>query len=441
MTAILVIALLLILNALFVAAEFAVLAAKESRIRRAAADGLRSARLLLPVVEDPRKLDRYISACQLGITTTTIGLGAYSQYALGNLTPILVLVLVTAVQVVVAEQVPKSIALHRPARLALFTVWPVTLCLKSLGFLITFLVGSSRLILKLIGTPTITERHVHSRQEIDVIMEQSHERGVFESDQHERLQHVLDLEVVTARQLMIPRKEIAAIEVESQDAVLVLMEEQHTRLPVYRGSIDDVIGVIHTKDVARNAVEKGSIKDWRKMIRPIVFVNEGMTGERLLAVLREKKTQQAMVMDEFGGVAGLVTLENILTHVFGQIDDEFSQKSSDPQVVGDGLVRLPGRLRLDEVEEWIHVAWTGVSTTVGGFVTERMGHIPAVGEESTIDGVEIRVESVEDHVVTSVLARPVPVADQVDPHGRRPNGRRANGRRPKEQDAAGGAER
>ena len=210
----------------------------------------------------------------------------------------------------------------------------------------------------------------------------------------------------------------------------MIMEEQHTRLPVYRDSIDDVIGVIHTKDLARNAVEKGSIKDWRKMIRPIVFVNEGMTGERLLAVLRENKTQQAMVMDEFGGVAGLVTLEDVLTHVFGQIDDEFSERSSNPQVVDNGLVRLPGRLRLDEAEEWIHVMWEGVSTTVGGFIIERLGHIPAVGEESTIDGVDISVESVEGHVVTSVLARPVPVTDQGGPFGRRPNGRRPNGRRP-----------
>jgi CBS domain containing-hemolysin-like protein len=124
-----------------------------------------------------------------------------------------------------------------------------------------------------------------------------------------------------------------------------------------------------------------------------------------------------MVMDEFGGVAGLVTLEDVLTHVLGEVGDEFSEAIEDARRLPDGSVRLPGRLRLDEAEIWIHAPWRGVSTTVGGFVTERLGHLPEVGECAEIDGVRIEVEAVENHVVTSVLAQPRPVDGEEEGSG------------------------
>ncbi len=413
---------LLALNALFVAAEFAALGAREGRIRKYAERGGRSARLLLPYVTDANKLDRYISSCQLGITTTSLCLGAYGEHriaaffepAFGSMVAahgvaiVIVLFVLTALQVVLAEQVPKSLALHRPERVAMTTVWPVVMIKWLLAYVIAFLNGSARRTLWVIRAPVVAHRHVHSRQEIDLMIEQSRDKGTIEADQHDLLQHVLDLEIVTARQLMIPRRDIAALDEESNDAdvVQLVIDGGHTRMPVYHGSIDDVIGVIHTKDLARHAVEKGAIKDWLKLIRPMFFVNQGMTADRLLATMREKKTMQAMVMDEFGGVAGLVTLEDVLTHVFGEVGDEFSASSQTPQRLPDGMVRLPGRLRLDAVSEWIGETWTGSSTTVGGFITESVGYLPEVGEDLVIEGIELQIESVENHVVTSVLARP-----------------------------------
>jgi CBS domain containing-hemolysin-like protein len=413
---------LLALNALFVAAEFAALGAREGRIRKYAERGGRSARLLLPYVTDANKLDRYISSCQLGITTTSLCLGAYGEHriaallepAFGSMAAahgvaiVIVLFVLTALQVVLAEQVPKSLALHRPDRVAMITVWPVVMVKWVLAYVIAFLNGSARGTLWVIRAPVVAHRHVHSRQEIDLMIEQSRDKGTIEADQHDLLQHVLDLEIVTARQLMIPRCDIAALDDESNaaDVVQLVIDGGHTRMPVYHGSIDDVIGVIHTKDLARHAVEKGAIKDWLKLIRPMFFVNQGMTADRLLATMREKKTMQAMVMDEFGGVAGLVTLEDVLTHVFGEVGDEFSASSQTPQRLPDGMVRLPGRLRLDAVSKWIGKTWTGSSTTVGGFITESVGHLPEVGEDLVIEGIELQVESVENHVVTSVLARP-----------------------------------
>lgn len=430
LTAMIVVLVLLGLNALFVAAEFAALGARQSRIQKLAAAGGRSARLLLPYVTDVGRLDRYISSCQLGITVTSLFLGAYGEHRIAALlhaalspgetataatdlaahgaAVVIVLIALSSLQVVLAEQVPKSMALHRPERVALITVWPVVMMQWVFGYLITVLNASARATLWVLRAPNVAHRHVHSRQEIDLIIEQSRDKGTIEPDQHDLLQHVLDLEIVTARQLMIPRRDLAALDdaADSADVIQLVIDGGHTRLPVYHGSIDDVVGVIHTKDLARHAVEKAAIKDWRKLIRPVFFVNQGMTADRLLATLREKKTTQAMVMDEFGGVAGLVTLEDVLTHVFGEVGDEFSASLQHPQRLPDGMVRIPGRLRLDEAVEWVGATWTGSSTTVGGFVAEKVGHLPTVGEELTVDGVEIRVETVDNHVVTSIVVRP-----------------------------------
>lgn len=433
MTVVFVIVALLVLNALCVAAEFAVIKAKEGRVRVAAEEGSRSARLLLPVLLDPEQLDRYISTCQLGITITSLVLGAYSEVALAegllhkwfdsagyfevsvahSVASIIVLVGVTLLQIVLGEQVPKSMALHRPDRTALVTVWPILFWQKTFGFLITFLTFASRCVLRLLGAKAEVHRHVHSRQEIDIMMEESHEKGAIESEQHERLQQVLDLDIVTASQLMVPRPEIFAVDIDAeQDASLrAILDGRYTRLPVYRGNIDEVVGVIHTKDLARHTVENDGIQDWRRLIRPLFFVNEGMTADRMLALFREKRTQQAVVMDEFGGVAGMVTLEDVLTHVFGEVEDEFSETSENAEHLSNGTVRLPGRMRLDECDDWIGTEWRGVSNTVSGLITERLGQLPEPGAVISIDGVEVLVEAVTRHVVTSVIVTPLPKPD------------------------------
>ncbi len=277
------------------------------------------------------------------------------------------------------------------------------------GFIITFLTWASRCTLRVLGAKAEVHRHVHSRQEIDIMMEQSHEKGALQSEEHERLQHVLDLDIVTARQLMVPRPDIFAVDIDAEDdaSVQEILDGRYTRLPVYKGDIDSVVGVIHTKDLARHVVDNGSVDDWRQLIRPIFFVNEGMTGDRMLALFREKRTQQAVVMDEFGGVAGLVTLEDVLTHVFGEVEDEFSDTVVNAERLADGTVRLPGRMRLDECDDLLGAEWRGSSTTVSGLITEQLGHLPKPGAVLSIAGVDVVVEEVSRHVVTSVLATPV----------------------------------
>ncbi len=428
LTATFVVVLLLGLNALFVAAEFAAVAARRHRVKSAADSGQRSAKMLLAVVLDPLRLDRYISCCQLGITVTSLGMGAYGQQALANslrmyipdwitqqevaaqsISITVVLIGLSALQVVLGEQVPKSFALHKPDAVGFSTVRLVLLSQRMLAPLITFLNGTSRMFLRLIGAPLTMHEHVHSRQEIDMLINQSESVGVLEAGQHQRLQHALELEVLTAEQLMIPRPEIAAVDIEheGEEVLQEILDGRFTRLPVYRESIDNIIGILHTKDLARQAVAEGKIKGWKRLVRPVFFVNEGMTADRLISKLRQKQTQQAIVMDEFGGVAGLVTLEDILTHVFGQVADEFSgEGQAKPEPLPDGRIRLPGRLRLDEVVDWIGQPWTGSANTAGGHVTQILGHLPEEGELLNVDGAQVTVERMENNVVASLLVLP-----------------------------------
>ncbi|MHC4515123.1 MAG: hemolysin family protein [Planctomycetota bacterium] len=425
LNAILVVAVLVGLNGVFVAAEFSAVAARRSRIRHLAEQGAGSAKLLLGVLTDPLRLDRYISACQLGITTTSLALGAYGQYviaaalapqlvALGagqevaaqSLSVVIVLTGLSILQIVLAEQVPKSTALHRPNRIALFTIWPLLWAQRLLAPLILVLYGLSQLVLRLMGVKrVVVYGHVHSRQEIDLLIDHSERGGVLQEGQHQRLQHALELEVMTANDLMVPRPKITAIDIQTPgDAVLqTVLAGRHTRLPVYRDDIDNIVGILHTRDLAGAMVTDGGREGWRQLVRPVLFVSEGMTLDRLLTRLRERQTQQAVVMDEFGGVAGLVTLEDVLTHVFGEVEDEFSDQVAQPERLADGRVRLPGSLRLDEVPDFLGTSWNGTAKTVGGHVTEVLGHLPVAGETLTLQGVTVEIETVENHVVMSVL--------------------------------------
>ncbi len=426
--AILVVALLLFLNGVFVAAEFGAVAARRNRIQQLAEQGSGSAKMLLAILADPTRLNRYISACQLGITTTSLALGAYGPHVLAraqspaladfgsmqgvaanSLAVVIVLAGLSTLQIVLGEMVPKSWALHRPNSAALVTVWPLLWAQRLLAPLILVLDGASRLVLRLFGVKRVViHSHVHSRQEIDLLIQHSERGGVLQEGQHQRLQHALELEVLTASKLMVPRPKIAAIDIQapSESALQTILEGRHTRLPVYRNDIDNIVGILHTRDLARAMVADGGLEGWRQLVRPVLFVSEGMTLDRLLARLRERQTQQAIVMDEFGGVAGLVTLEDVLTHVFGEVGDEFSDHDDQPEQLDDGRVRLPGSLRLDEVEDVLGSSWNGTAKTVGGHVTQMLGHLPEAGETLTLQGVRVEVESVDNHVVTSVLVSP-----------------------------------
>jgi CBS domain containing-hemolysin-like protein len=419
---------LILLMALYVSAEFGAVSVRRNRIRQRAEQGDGLSARLYPYIADSHRLDRYISASQIGITLTSLMVGAYAQATLTlqlvpflrgwvgmqemaarSVSTILVLAVLTTLQMVLGELVPKYYALHRPTEVARWTVIPMQWSLAVFGPFLRVLNGSAGVVLRLLGVSQAGHGHIHSPEEIDLLIAESRDGGLLEPDEQLRLRRALQLGVRPARHLMVPRPQIAAIDVETpvEEVMRIVAESPYTRLPVYRGTIDHITGFLHTRDLFTRRLDPAPITSVEPLIRPILIVPENVTADRLLTLMREERSHQAVVMDEFGGVAGLVTLDDVLQEVMGDITDEFKAAEPHPERMPDGRVRLPGLLRLDEAEPWIGIFLEGESDTVGGRVTEELGHLPEAGERVTIDGVEMEVEAVSGHAVVSVLAMPL----------------------------------
>lgn len=339
-----VIGFLILLTALYVAAEFAAVSVRRSRLRRLAEDGNSLAARILPVVEDPQELDRYIAASQIGITLSSLILGAYGQAVLApRLAPlfvrylelepaaaestaaVVILLCLTVMAMILGELVPKSLALQDPTRTALFTVLPMQWSLHAFAWSIAFLNGSGVLLLKLMRLPSTGHRHVHSPQEIELLIAESRDGGLLEPEEQVRLHRALRLGLRTAQQLMVPRSRLAAIDASTSfdTVVATVVDSPFSRLPVYRGTPDSVVGILHTKDVVKNFVRSRPEQTIVPLLRPILRVRDTMPADRLLAFLRERRSHHAVVMDAEGHVAGLVTLEDVVGELLGGVADEF----------------------------------------------------------------------------------------------------------------------
>ncbi|HYE95977.1 MAG TPA: hemolysin family protein [Rubricoccaceae bacterium] len=428
-----VIAALTLALALYVAAEFAAVSVRHGQIRSLAQDGSAIARRLLPTLEDPHRLDRYIAACQIGITLSTLVTGAFAQatvaldlaalleraagmepVAARSAAAVSVLVLLTVAQMVFGELVPKSLALQFPTRISLITYLPTYWSSVLYRPFISALNGSGWFLLRLFGlSPGGSHRHVHSPEEIEMLLAESRDGGLLEPDEQHRLHRALQLSRRTARELMVPRQWVEAVRLDTppEEALRIATTSAYTRLPVYRGSLDDVVGMLHTKDVAAHFAEQGRLAPVEALLRPILRVPAGVTADRLLGFFRERRGRLALVLDEHGGVEGLVTLQDVLSELVGEVADEFKEPDPTPERLPDGRVRLPGHLRLDEAFPWTGVRWEapGVAT-VGGRVVAALGSVPQGGERLQIGGVEVEVERVEGRSIAFLLVTPVSVS-------------------------------
>jgi putative hemolysin len=346
----LVILLLILLTALYVAAEFAAVGARRSRLRRLAEDGHPLAARILPVVEDPQELDRYIAVSQVGITLSSLILGAYGQAALApRIAPLIerlgkvdadtaessaavvVLVVLTILAMIVGELVPKSLALQDPTRTALVTVLPMQWSLKLFSAPIRVLNGSGALVLRLLRVPSTGHRHVHSPEEIELLIAESRDGGLLEPEEQVRLHRALRLGLRTASQLMVPRAKLSGIDINSplEDVPRIVTASPYSRLPVYRGDLDHIVGLLHTKDVVTEYLT-GLQRSLASLLRPMVRVSADLPADRLLAFLRERRTHQALVVNADGSVAGLITLEDVLAELLGGVADEFKTTRVQP---------------------------------------------------------------------------------------------------------------
>jgi CBS domain containing-hemolysin-like protein len=419
--------LLVAVNALYVAAEFAAVAVHRSQLARLARDGSRRAAGLLAVLEDGKELDRYIAACQIGITLSSLLAGAYAQATitvdlhplvgrLFGLTPvaaetttaITVLVVLTGLQVLFGELVPKSVALQLPAETALFTYLPTRWSLSIYRVFIWILNGTALLLLRPFGVGAGGGQHVHSPGEIELLLTESRKRGTVSPELHRRLERGLHLSTRTVRQLMVPRNKMVAVEVSTPTDELVrfLRESPYSRVPIYRGSLDDVLGSVSTKDLVALYAARGRLPPLEQLVRPMVFVPETLSADRLVRFLQEKRSSKALVVNEFGGVEGLVSIEDVLAEVLGDLVDEVQPEEPGPEVLDDGRVRLPGGMALEDAEAWLGRPAHESASTIGGLVIERLGRLPREGDELRLDVGTITVTEMSPTAVQWVELKP-----------------------------------
>lgn len=425
-----VIALLILVNALYVAAEFAAVGVRPSQVRKLAEDGDWLARRLLPVVDDTARLDRYIAACQIGITLSSLVLGAYGQATLARaLAPVFqelgamqqlaaqstaaatVLVGLTALQMILGELVPKSLALQYPLRIALYTYLPMRWSLTLLKGFIVLLNGSGNVVLRALGISHSRHRHVHSPEEIDMLIAASREVGLLEADEQRRLHEALFLSRRTARQLMVPRRQVVGVnaDVSARQLFKLVSDSPYSSLPVYAGPEAQPIGMLHAKDITAHYVETGRLPTPREVMRPLVTVLENVTADRLLATIRERGERKLVVIDDLGIMRGLVTLDDVLSVLVGGVADEYKDERPQPEMLPDGRIRLPGILPLEDAARVTGHEWRSEATTVAGHVITVIERIPSAGERLDVDGIDVEIERMDGPAIASVIVTPQPV--------------------------------
>jgi len=421
-----VILLLIAVTGFYVAAEFGAVGVRRSRLRRLCEDGNPTAARLLPVVEDPQRLNRYIAASQVGITLSGLALGAYagavispvvapvivrvSPFAPNNgesLASAIVLISLTILSVIIGEMVPKTVALRYPTEIALLTTRPMLWSARAYAWFIVILDRSAAILRQLLRVPTATHRHVHSPEEIGLMIAESRNGGLLEPQEQVRLHRALRLGLRDARQLMVPRGRLAALDVATPlaDVLRIVATSPYSRLPVYRRSLDDIIGILHTKHVVTHFLDRGRTGTLAALVRPILRVPDRMPADRLLGFLRERRSHQALVVDASDAVIGMITLEDVLGELLGSVPDEFKAPRLLPLRLTDGRVRLPGDLPLERARVWVEGAWPADDRAVADFVVGEAGRLPEPAEKIEIGGLEVEIESVENDRIMSVIVR------------------------------------
>jgi CBS domain containing-hemolysin-like protein len=322
---------------------------------------------------------------------------------------ILVLFVMTALQVVLGELMPKSIALQFPESTALATYRPMRWSVAAYAAFIWLLNGSAALLLRPFGVAPGAHMHVHSSQELELLFAESHRGGVLTPEMHQRLQRGLRLSRRSVRQLMVPRSQLDAIEASTPDDEIMrkVLDSAYSRLPVYQDTIDNLIGSLNTKDIVASYVGGGKLPPLKSLVRPIPFVPETLTADHLVRLLRQERTSKAIVVDEYGGVQGMISIDDLLVELFGDLGDELKASNGKAEVLPDGQVKLRGSMRPDAALEWIGQPWEGSAATLGGLIVDQLGRLPTRGERICIGSSEVTVLEVTPTSIVTIAVRPV----------------------------------
>jgi CBS domain containing-hemolysin-like protein len=416
-----VVVFLVLANAFFVAAEFALVSARRSRIDQMAAEGDRLAKAAQSAIKN---LTRYISATQLGITLTSLGLGWVGEPALAGLIDrflgvfgvhasaaavhtvagaTMAFVIISFLHIVVGELAPKAIALSNAEGVSRRLAVPLIVFAKIAAPAISVLYGAANWLLRKFGvSPQSEAGHIHSPEELRLLVMQARAHGTLDETDSAMLAGVFDFHEKKAYDVMRPRTDVVAVDIDStEDEVWkVVRRERYSRYPVYRDTLDDVIGVFLAKDLwLHDGKQQFSLKE---VVRPALYVPASKPAERVMEDLRKTRAQMAVVLDEYGGTAGILTMEDLVEEVVGDITDEYDFASR-TAVVTDGVLELAGSLSLVDVRSDYGLRIPeGDWSTLGGYAFGRLGRLPKIGDRVAFPGGELEIVALDGRRVAAL---------------------------------------
>jgi len=434
----LLLALLIVLNAFFAATETALVSARRSRLRQLATEGVRWADLVEKLAEDSRPLltTVYLGNVLVRLTTAASAvlflvppvsewfaqISAIASIAT-SVAVIFVIVVLTFVVLVFGELLPKSLALRDPEGVALRVAPIFRVVFWLLSPVVKVLMVMSRLAESLsggdhpgVGVPSVTE------EEIKTMVDAGEEEGAIEEDEKEMIFSIFELGDTLAREIMVPRIDVTALDATTHldEAIGVVLDKGFSRIPVYKGTIDNVIGLLYARDLLRQLREGATEVGLKALLRPAYFVPESKELDELLQELQKKKIHMAVVVDEYGGMAGVVTIEDILEEIVGEIQDEYDSEEPFAQLVSATEAICNARIDLDDVNKLLGVNLpTDEADTLGGLIYNELGKVPVVGDKVQVDSLSIEVMSVVGRRIKMVrLVNLSPKADAVGLGGR-----------------------
>jgi CBS domain containing-hemolysin-like protein len=399
------------LNGFFVAAEFALVKVRASQLEIKAGAGNHTARIALGMLQN---LDAYLSATQLGITVASLGLGWIGESVVTriilnsmsivgiDIAPAIIhtiaigvaFSLITIMHIVFAEQAPKTMAIQKAESFTLAIAYPLRAFYAVFRPFIWMLNGFSNLFLKILGFPNRNKLETHSSEELQFLLEQGKVSGAIQPTEHELIKNVFNFNQITARQIMTPRTSIRAIDYElSQDEIITtIIAEGYSRMPVYKESTDNIVGIVYTKDILKMINQKNKV-DFNDAIRPPYFIPETKKISELLKELQAKHMHMAVVMDEFGGVAGIVTIEDIIEELVGEIQDEHDEETPFVEKINDKEYVVNALSTIEDVNEYLPIPLpkSNEYESVAGLVNVAFGKIPDLNEKIMWGDYEITV--------------------------------------------------
>jgi CBS domain containing-hemolysin-like protein len=414
--------LLIVLNGFFVATEFALVKVRGTRIESLAEEGNKRAKFARSILHN---LDAYLSASQLGITLASLALGWIGEPAFARLFEplfsylglpdaikhtvsfLIAFSLMTMFHITLGEQAPKTYAIRKAENVTLLASGPMILFYKIMFPFIWILNGLSTRILKMAGIePTSEHGSAHTEEEIRILMKESHKSGHIDNTELTLVDNIFDFAEKTARQIMIPRTDMACLYANKsyQENLEIALREMRTRYPVCDPDKDNIVGFIHIKDLFKPNM---NVKDIKKLIRPITAVPESIPISDLLKLMQKKKTQMALLIDEYGGTSGLVTLEDIIEEIVGDIQDEFNQERPSIEKLSDNTYSIDGLLLIEEVNSYFGLDIDNDDyDTIGGWIYSQIEVPPTKGQIVNYNNeVEFVIEETDHRRISRILVR------------------------------------